>query len=129
MSRLWLTYRRRKDGRPIRGTIPTQHESVLVAQSQNVRDLFDRFRSRPDVARVLASSITLLSTLRDAIEPFIQKEGVRRGLLFGLGSFLILGVLILSLVQPGMLSPAQTIVASVLALLSVTAMLVMDLLD
>jgi len=126
---LWLTYRRRKDGRPIRGTIPTQHESVLVAQSQNVRDLFDRFRSRPDVARVLASSITLLSTLRDAIEPFIQKEGVRRGLLFGLGSFLILGVLILSLVQPGMLSPAQTIVASVLALLSVTAMLVMDLLD
>jgi len=81
------------------------------------------------VARVLASSITLLSTLRDAIEPFIQKEGVRRGLLFGLGSFLILGVLILSLVQPGMLSPAQTIVASVLALLSVTAMLVMDLLD
>ena len=126
---MWLTYRRRKDGRPIRGTIPTQHESVLVAQSQNVRDLFDRFRSRPDVARVLASSITLLSTLRDAIEPFIQKEGVRRGLLFGLGSFLILGVLILSLVQPGMLSPAQTIVASVLALLSVTAMLVMDLLD
>ena len=50
-------------------------------------------------------------------------------MLFGLGSFLILGVLILSLVQPGMLSPAHTIVASVLALMSVTAMLVMDLLD
>jgi hypothetical protein len=96
---------------------------------QIARALFDRFRSRPDVARVLASSIALLSTLRDAIEPFIQKEGVRRGLLFGLGSFLILGVLILSLVQPGMLSPAQTIVASVLALMSVTAMLVIDLLD
>jgi hypothetical protein len=92
-------------------------------------DLFDRFRSRPQVARVLASFVTLLSVLRDATGTFLRREGVKRGLLFGLGSFLILGVLILLLVQPITFSPAQTIVVSVLVLMSVTGMLVMDLFD
>jgi predicted membrane channel-forming protein YqfA (hemolysin III family) len=96
---------------------------------QNAGGPFDRFRSRPQVARVLASSVTLLSMLRDAIGTFFRKEGVRRGLLFGLGSFLILGVLILLLVQPVTYSPAQTIMVSVLVLMSVTGMLVMDLFD
>ena len=50
-------------------------------------------------------------------------------MLFGLGSFLILGVLILLLVQPVTFSPAQTIMVSVLVLMSVTGMLVMDLFD
>jgi hypothetical protein len=96
---------------------------------QNVRVLLDRFRSRPRVARILASSVALLNLLRDAIDPYLRREGVRRGLLFGLGSFLILGVLVMLLVRPSTFSPAQTIVVSVLVLLSVVAMFVMDLFD
>jgi len=95
---------------------------------QKLRILFDRFRSRPQVARVLASSVTLLSMLRNAIEPILGKGDLRRGFLFGLGSFLILGVLILLLSQPT-LSPAHVIVVPVLMLMSVVAMLVIDLLD
>jgi hypothetical protein len=70
-----------------------------------------------------------LSMVRDAIEPFLRKEGVRRGLLFGFGSFLILGVLVLLLLRPGTFSPAETIIVSVLMLVTATAMLVMDLFD
>jgi hypothetical protein len=66
--------------------------------------------------------------LADAIEPILGKVEVRRGVSFGLGSFLILGVLILLLSQPT-ISPAQIIVASVLMLVSVVAMFVMDLFD
>ena len=50
-------------------------------------------------------------------------------MLFGLGSFLILAVLILLLVRPSTFSPAQTIVVSVLMLVSVVATLVIDLFD
>jgi hypothetical protein len=96
---------------------------------QTARGLFDRFRSRPRVARVLASSVARLSLLRDAIESILRKEGVKRGLLFGLGSFLILGVLVLLLLRPSTFSPVQTILVSVLMLMSVTAMLVLDLFD
>ena len=95
---------------------------------QDARVLFNRFRSRPEVARVLAGSIALLDMLRAAIEPILGKGDLRRGVLFGLGSFLILGVLILLLSQPT-ISPAQIIVVSVLMLVSVVAMLVMDLFD
>jgi hypothetical protein len=49
--------------------------------------------------------------------------------MFGLGSFLILGVLILLLVWPTTFSPAATIMVSFLMLASVVAMFVMDLID
>ena len=131
MSRFWLTYRRRKHNLP--KTIPIKPRlwwwrKHLAEIPQNARVLFNRFRSRPQVARVLAGSITLLKMLADAIEPILGKVEVRRGVSFGLGSFLILGVLILLLSQPT-ISPAQIIVASVLMLVSVVAMFVMDLFD
>ena len=67
--------------------------------------------------------------LRDAIEPILGEGDLRRGLMFGLGAFLILGVLILLLVRPITFSPAETIVVSFLILASVVALLVMDLFD
>jgi hypothetical protein len=108
---------------------PTRCRKVYAQISQNARILFYRLWSRPHVARAHASAITLVSMLRDVIEPLLHKEGVKRGLLLGLGSFLILGVLILLLVSPSTFSPAQTILVSILMLMSVTALLVMDLFD
>jgi preprotein translocase subunit SecD len=67
--------------------------------------------------------------LRDAIEPILGQGDLRRGLMFGLGAVLILGVLILLLVRPTTFSPAETITVSFLILVSVVAMLVMDLID
>ena len=67
--------------------------------------------------------------LRDAIEPILGKGDLRRGLMFGLGAFLILGVLILLLVRPTTFSPAETIMVSFLIPASVVALLVMDLID
>ena len=67
--------------------------------------------------------------LRDAIEPILGKGDFRRGLMFGLGAFVILGVLILLLARPIIFSPAETIIVSFLILLSVVAMLVVDLFD
>jgi preprotein translocase subunit SecD len=67
--------------------------------------------------------------LRDAIEPILGKGDLRRGLIFGLGAFIILGVLILLLVRPTAFSPAETIMVSFLIVASVVAMLVMDLID
>jgi preprotein translocase subunit SecD len=67
--------------------------------------------------------------LRDAIEPILGKGDLRRGLMFGLGAFLILGVLILLLVRPTTFSPAETIMVSFLIPASVVALLVMDLFD
>jgi preprotein translocase subunit SecD len=66
---------------------------------------------------------------RDAIDPILGEGDLRRGLMFGLGAFLILGVLILLLVRPTAFSPAETIMVSFLMLASVIAMLVMDLID
>ena len=84
---------------------------------QNARVVFDRLRSR------------LYAALQDALEPILRKEGLKRGLLFGLGSILILGVLILLLVRPNTFSPAEIILVSILILMSVTAIFVMDLFD
>ena len=81
------------------------------------------------MARTLASCIKLSIMLRDAIEPILGKGDLRRGLMFGLGAFLILGVLSLLLVRPTTFSPAETIMVSFLMLASVVAMLVMDLID
>jgi preprotein translocase subunit SecD len=67
--------------------------------------------------------------LRDAIEPILGKGDLRRGLMFGLGAFLILGILILLLVRPIAFSPVETIMVSVLIPASVVVMLVMDLFD
>jgi hypothetical protein len=67
--------------------------------------------------------------LRDAIEPILGKGDLRRGLMFGLGAFLILGVLILLLVRPTTFSPAETIMVSFLMPASVVALLVLDLFD
>jgi predicted membrane channel-forming protein YqfA (hemolysin III family) len=108
---------------------PTRYRKVYAQISQNARILIYRLWSRPHVARALASPITLVSMLRAVIEPLLRKEGVKRGLLHGLGSFFILGVLILLLVHPSTFSPAQTILVSILMLMSVTALLVMDLFD
>lgn len=49
--------------------------------------------------------------------------------MFGLGVFVILSVLILLLARPIIFSPAETIIVSFLILLSVVAMLVVDLFD
>jgi hypothetical protein len=115
MSRFWLTRWRK---------------AHLAGVPQSARVLFDRFRSRPQVARTLASCLKLPTMLRDAIEPILGKGDLRRGLMFGLGAFLILGVLILLfLVRPTAFSPAETIMVSFLMLASVVAMLVMDLID
>jgi preprotein translocase subunit SecD len=67
--------------------------------------------------------------LRDAIEPILGKGDLRRGLMFGLGAFLILGTLILLLVRPIAFFPVETIMVSVLIPASVVVMLVMDLFD
>jgi hypothetical protein len=84
---------------------------------QSTRVVFDCLRSR------------LYAALQDLLEPILRKEGVKRGLLFGLGSILILGVLILLLVRPSTFSPAEIILVSILILMSVTAIFVMDLFD
>jgi hypothetical protein len=101
----------------------------FVEIPQLARILFDRLKSNSQVARISASLIPRFYALRDAIEAILRKEGVRRGLLFGLGSCLILGVLVLLLVRPSAFSPAETMLVSLLILMSVTFMLVMDLFD
>jgi hypothetical protein len=126
---------RRDDSSPIQRTIPMKPRLWWGRKKHNTevpqyaRVLLERFRTNRRVARFLASSLALLDLLRDAIGPFFRREGVRRGLLFGLASFLILGVLVVLLARPSTFSPAQTIVVSVLVLMSVVAMLVMDLFD
>jgi hypothetical protein len=84
---------------------------------QSARALFDRLGSR------------LFAALQEVLEPILSKEGVKRGLLFGLGSILILGVLILLLVHPSTFSPAEITLVSILILMSVTAIFIMDLFD
>jgi len=101
----------------------------FVEIPQLARILFDRLKSNSQVARISASLIPRFYALRDAIEAILRKEGVRRGLLFGFGSCLILGVLVLLLVRPNAFSPAETMIVSFLILMSVTVMLVMDLFD
>ena len=81
-----------------------------------------------EITQLFSSQALRLDMLRDAIEPILGRGDLRRGVLFGLGAFLILGVLILLLSQPT-ISPAQIIVVSVLMLVSVVATLVMDLFD
>jgi hypothetical protein len=114
MSRFWLTRRK----------------AHLAGVPQSARVLFDRFRSRPRVARTLASCVKFSIVLQDAIEAILGKGDLRRGLMFGLGAFLILGVLILLfMVRPTAFSPAETIMVSFLMLASVVAILVVDLFD
>jgi len=120
---------------PIQRTIPMKPRLWWGCKTHNAkarqyaRVLLERFRTNRLVARFLASSLALLDLLWDAIGPFLRREGVRRGLLFGLALFLILGVLAVLLARPSTFSLAQTIVVSVLVLMSVVAMLVMDLFD
>jgi hypothetical protein len=73
---------------------------------QRARVLFVRFGSRPGRERILGQFVTLSDVFRDTFERFFHKEGVKRGLLFGLGAFLIVGVLALLLVAPSSFSPA-----------------------
>jgi len=97
--------------------------------SRNARFVIDRLRSRLHATCALASLTALVSMLQGVVEPLLGKEGVKRGLLFGLGSIFVLGVLILLLVRPSAFSPAETILVSILMLMSVTAILVVDLFD
>jgi hypothetical protein len=114
VSRFWLTWWRK---------------AHLAGIPQSARTLFSRFRSKPQAARILASCIQFSIMVRHAIEPILGKGDLRRGLMFGLGAFVILFVLILLLVRPITFSPAETIVVSFLILASVVALLVMDLFD
>lgn len=98
-----------------------------AGRPQKAQVSFEAVRSIPQVAWLLAKSRTLLDLLRDATQSLLRKEGVKRGLLFGLASFLLLAALVFLLNSHNTFSPAETIVVSVLVLMSVVAMLVMDL--
>jgi len=118
VARFWLKYRR-KYGSRLLGVVIIDSASMVQA----------RRRAAAVVTRALAGSIALLKMLGDAIEPILGRGDARRGVLFGLGAFALLGVLTLLLWRPSTFSPGQTIMVAVLVMVSVIAMLVMDLLD
>jgi hypothetical protein len=81
------------------------------------------------MGRIMAGSSALLGVLRDAIGRILSNRDLKRGFLFSLGSFLVLGILMLLLVQPSELSPFHIILVSVLLSVTIIAMLVLNLFD
>ena len=77
----------------------------------------------------MTGSSALLGVLRDMIGRILGNRDLKRGFLFSLGSFLILGILILLLVQPSELSPFQIVLVSVLVSVTTIGMLLVNLFD
>jgi hypothetical protein len=90
-----------------------------------------------EIARLLqrckAAVLIFLRLQEDAGRTFFDRKVIRRGLYFGLASALMLGGLLMSFLQQSTTSPVLVLiicgVTSVLALLSVSAMLIINLID